>query len=100
MAFRLPFPPVGEQREPRPGEAGAGQREPPPGMEFLNGIFTRGFWSKILVFSDSSFCIVFYPFPFYKMIFLVLQIFFASIFKTSAEYRVWFSFKNPSVETL
>jgi hypothetical protein len=43
MAFRLPFPPVGEQRKLGSGEAGAGQRQPPPGMEFLNGIFTRGF---------------------------------------------------------
>jgi hypothetical protein len=30
-------------------------------MEFLNGIFGRGFRAKNRVFSDSSFCLVFYP---------------------------------------
>ncbi len=40
-------------------------------MEFLNGIFCRGFWAKTRVFSDSRYCLVFYPhFSVLKMIFM------------------------------
>jgi hypothetical protein len=40
-------------------------------MEFLNGIFSWGYWPWSRVYSESSFCMVFYPhFPFYKMLFM------------------------------
>ncbi len=59
-------------------------------MEFLCGIFNRGFWAFTRVFSDSSFCLVFYLHFFsskcYSWIdssFLVLRI---RILKTRKEY--------------
>ncbi len=40
-------------------------------MEFLNGIFNRGFWAYTRVLSDSSFCLVSYTnFTFSKMLFM------------------------------
>ncbi len=64
-----------------------------PEMEFLKCIFSWGFWTLTRVFSDSSFCLVFYPH------FSVLQIaiheltrvflfrgFFVKIFKAREEY--------------
>jgi hypothetical protein len=55
-------------------------------MEFLNGIFTRGFWAYTRVFSDSSFCLVFYPhFSFLQNDTFRLADFFACIFKTKVE---------------
>jgi hypothetical protein len=41
-------------------------------MEFLNSIFSRGFWAYSRVFSDSSFWYGFLPsfFPVYRMLFM------------------------------
>jgi hypothetical protein len=67
-------------------------------MEFLNGIFSRGFWAKTRVFSDSSFCLVFYRHhPFNKMLFMNrLEIScFADFLKDFLNQgRVWFSLKS------
>ncbi len=49
-------------------------------MEFLYGIFIRGFWVYTRVFSDSSFNLVFYLiFPFYKMLFMKTRVSWFSI---------------------
>jgi hypothetical protein len=42
-----------------------------PEMEFLNGIFSLGFWAQTQVFSDSSFVwFSTHIFPFYQMLFM------------------------------
>jgi hypothetical protein len=91
-------------------------------MEFLYGIFSRGFWASTRVFSDSSFYLVFYLiFTFYKMLFMKTRVswfsiiillfhkmlfmyrlefscfavFFVRIFKTREEYGFLYS---PPVE--
>ncbi len=61
-------------------------------MEFLNEIFSRGFWPLTRVFSDSSFCrFSTLIFPFYKMLFMNRHEFscfavFLRIFKAREEY--------------
>ncbi len=48
----------------------AGLTSKDPEMEFLNGIFSRGFWTETRVFLDSSFWVSSLIFPFYKMLFI------------------------------
>jgi hypothetical protein len=69
-------------------------------MEFLNGIFSLGFWAKTRVF--SSFCLVFYPhFSVLPMAIheqsrvFIFADFFVRIFKTKEEYGF---LQNPPVE--
>jgi hypothetical protein len=62
-------------------------------MEFLNGIFSRGFWTETRVFLDSSFWVSSLIFPFYKMLFMnrlkfsCSVDFFVRILKNSEEYN-------------
>jgi hypothetical protein len=62
---------------------------PWPEMEFLNGIFCRFFWAYTRVFSDSSFCQLFYPhFSVLKMLFMnrLNRHIFVRGFKTREEF--------------
>jgi hypothetical protein len=71
-------------------------------MEFLNSIFSRGFWALTRVFSQSSFCLVFYPhFSILQNVFheKTLVFLFRGFFIRIVKARIEYGFpQNPRIE--